>query len=594
MPDESTTLLPSFSNWRYMRWLLATFLLLTVGLSGCFGFNPATGGFDFVPGEDFEPTGKTVHLKASVADWTFHEIFPGFMANMWAFCMEAATPGDKYSEDAIEYWNPIESDGINAPDSDLSKSLNGKCSVPAPTLRVQQGDLVKVDFANQHFHCHTIHWHGQYVPWDDDGVPGVNQDSTCTGETFNYEFVASRAGTLWYHCHVDTQFHVMQGLFGMFIVEPQDQRWEPKDIDAEYKLIFSTLKREFVQITEITVADPHINHKHGGCGMSGMQNCQNPSVDLEPDTWMLNGRSIPNTMEDMVDTTMVVNEGDRVRVRLLNAGETVETFHTHGHDMYVTHIDGNPLHPNARYYVDTLTIGPAQRYDFVIDMTQPGIWVAHTHVDNHVTNSGQAPGGAHTMIVYKDVLDAQGGDMRPFKAELFGGLPYVRPLAIPGDVVVNREIDVQGSASPLTLGAVDAGTQFNISLPCAVRSMQVDLQWRPQLAHPQESLTVDILDGDGRVIVENAPLVNNQFTFKADPRKDPFNPTAPNYGIAWQPGDFTVRLQGTGGTGTAIVGIMADYFLEESEFTFDSRDVSGTGCDPVDRIYDPSPAKPDY
>ncbi len=572
-----------------MRWLLATFLLLAVGLSGCFGFNPATGGFDFAPATDFEPTDNTVHLKASVVDWTFHEIYPGFMANLWAFCMEAADPEDEYSVNAIEYWNPQDSDGINAPEF---ASSNGKCSVPAPTLRVQQGDNVKVEFANQHFHCHTIHWHGQWVPWDDDGVPGVTQDSVCNGESFTYEFVAARAGTLWYHCHVDVQFHVMQGLFGMFIVEPQDDRWEPKDIDAEYKFVMSTLRREPVQVTEARIADPHADHKHGGCGMSGMPDCQNPSHNVEADTWMLNGRSLPYTLDDKEDTVMLVDEGDRVRIRILNAGETVETFHTHGHDMLVTHIDGNPLHPNARYYVDTLMIGPAQRYDVVIDMELPGIWVAHTHVDSHVTNSGQAPGGPLTMIVYNDILAAQNGQLRPYVAELIGGQPYIKPLAIPGDILLTRENDITGN--PLSLGAVDDRIGFPISLPCAVRTLTVDVQWRPQLPNPQESLSVDILDGDGRIIVENAPLTNNQYSFNGDPRKDPKNPAAADYSIGWLAGNFTVRLQGTATSGTAIYNVAADYFDDESEFVLDGRDVSGSQCDPVDRIFDPSPFKPDY
>ncbi len=574
-----------------MKWLLATFVLLAVGLSGCFGFNPANGGFDFVPGTDFEPTGKTVHLKASVVDWTFHEIFPGFYANMWAFCMEAATPGDKYSEDAIEYWNPIESDGINSLDF---QSSNGQCSVPAPTIRVQQGDTVKVDFVNNHFHCHTIHWHGQYVPWGDDGVPGVTQDSTCVAagsNEFNYEFVAARAGTLWYHCHVDTQFHVMQGLFGMFIVEPQDDRWEPKDIDKEYKFVLSTLRREPVEITPINVDNPHILHQHGGCGMSGLPNCQNPSHDVKPDTWMINGRSAPYSMMDMEDTVMVVDEGDRVRVRILNAGETVETFHTHGHDMYVTHIDGNPLHPNARYYVDTLMIGPAQRFDVVIDMTQPGMWMAHTHVDGHVSNSGQAPGGPMTMIAYRDVLEAQGGVMVPFVSENFGGQPHIAPLAIPGDLVFSRDVAVQGS--PLDLGGVNAGVTYEVSLPCAVRTMTVDVQWRAQIPHPTESLTVDILDGDGRIIVENADMTNGLYRFQAHPLVD-VDADPPNYKIAWLPGEFTARIQGTAATGTATFDIAIDYLEDDDQLAFDNRDLRGTGCDPADRVFDPSSYKPSY
>src|SRR5919112_1615255 len=96
------------------------------------------------------------------------------------------------------------------------------------TLRVHQGDRIKVEFSHSHFHPHTIHWHGQFVPWESDGAPGVTQDAVESGGAITYDFIASRAGTLWYHCHVDTQLHVMQGLYGMIIVEPQDTEYEPE------------------------------------------------------------------------------------------------------------------------------------------------------------------------------------------------------------------------------------------------------------------------------------------------------------------------------------------------------------------------------
>src|SRR5581483_2779101 len=209
----------------------------------------------------------------------------------------------------------------------------------------------------------TIHWHGQYVPGDNcpetgcsDGAQGVTQEAVLTGQSFTYDFIAKRAGTLWYHCHVDPQLHVMEGLYGMMIVDPQDTSHEPKDVGGEYDLVMGTVHRSVVE------AIPGLSpHAHGaGCLLSGKPDCTNPPVDVTADTWLLNGHSYPFT-EMQPQTLLKIKQGETLKLRILNAGTTLEELHIHGHDMLVTHKDGVPL--LQPYYVDTLPIGPAERYD---------------------------------------------------------------------------------------------------------------------------------------------------------------------------------------------------------------------------------------
>src|SRR5207244_4171804 len=110
---------------------------------------------------------------------------PGLKANLWAFCAEPVDPSDQYSAAAVEAFTPLPGDAPH-----LSPDLRGKCSVPGPTLRVHQGDRVIVEFAHSHFHPHTIHWHGQYVPNDMDGVPGETQAAVPSGGSITYDFIA--------------------------------------------------------------------------------------------------------------------------------------------------------------------------------------------------------------------------------------------------------------------------------------------------------------------------------------------------------------------------------------------------------------------
>ncbi len=562
--------------------LLTTLALATIGLSGCLG-GAGEDDFDFWPGADYTETGNTVHLKSTVVDWVNHQVYPGFVANLWAFCFEPADPSDTYSANAIEYWPGVDTDG--APGNGFEQ-FDGTCSVPGPTIRVQQGDRVIVDFSHNHFHAHTIHWHGQYTPWKHDGAPGVNQDSVQPGESFTYEFIAKRAGSLWYHCHVDTHFHVMQGLYGVFIVEPQDTTYEP-EVDEEYIMVYSTLSRDLVQVTPERLADPHKDHRHkeGECGASGVQNCQNPPVDVSPDTWMLNGRSLPFSTQD--DASVVrLDEGDTVRLRLFNMGESLETIHTHGHDMLVTHRDGNPLHPDARFWVDTLSIGPAERYDVLIFGENPGLWMMHTHVDRHVSNSAMAPGGGMSMIVYRDV-EAEMGTLRPFAAELPGGLAYTLPLVIPGDVYrTTGTVDVGEGSVPVAEDNVDEMLPFEVGLPCAARSIEVVVDWDPNTAFAQlqntlEGLRLDVRDGDGDVL-EGSSIALEAGRNVVTLRDVAAVPT-------YTPGLFEAHVTGAAAPGEVKIDAIVDYFETEQKVFFEdaNRVVVGTECDPVTRVFDP-------
>jgi plastocyanin len=459
-----------------MKWTVFALLTVTV-FAGCVGDD-----YEYKPGEGWTETGREVRLLATVKDIIDKEIYPGFNGNMWAFCFKAADPNDAYSVAAVE----LRADAAVAVGDPV---WDGYCSTPGPTLRVNQGDRVIVEFENQHPHPHTIHWHGQYVPWNSDGVPGSTQDSVAKGESFTYDFIAARAGTLWYHCHVDTQFHVMQGLYGVMIVEPQEKNWEP-EYDNDQVWVLSTLRRELVQATPASIANPHLKHTGAGCPSTGEQGCQNPAIDITPDVFMINGISAPNTFK-RDDTVINLEPGERLRLRMLNAGTTVETIHLHGHDFEVTHIDGNPIPPSARYYVDTLPIAPAQRYDVIIEGREgnEGIWVVHTHVVDHVTNDGQYPGGMLSKIVYPGFED----DLSPFNGvELPGGKPW-KPFVTPADV---NELWKD------THGLLDVATpytgewEFNIPSPCAAKEVRVTVEVDANVAELQDQndLTLTIKD----------------------------------------------------------------------------------------------------
>ncbi len=97
-------------------------------------------------------------------------------------------------------------------------------TAPGPTIRVTEGDLVRIKFINNGEKSHTVHFHGNHQA-EMDGVFEI----VGPGGEITYEFVAGPAGVHLYHCHVaPVEEHVSRGLYGVFIIDPKEGR-EPAD-----------------------------------------------------------------------------------------------------------------------------------------------------------------------------------------------------------------------------------------------------------------------------------------------------------------------------------------------------------------------------
>ena len=94
----------------------------------------------------------------------------------------------------------------------------------APTISVQTGDHVTINFQNDLAYETCTHWHGLDIPDAADGHP---KDAMPAGGDYTYDFIVrNRAGTYWYHPHPDmmTGEQAYRGLAGYFIVsDPAEQ-----------------------------------------------------------------------------------------------------------------------------------------------------------------------------------------------------------------------------------------------------------------------------------------------------------------------------------------------------------------------------------
>ena len=299
--------------------------------------------------------------------------------------------------------------------------------VPAPTIRVEQGDEVRLTLANTHYLPHTIHFHGVDHPFVDaqgdgnDGVPQTSERPLMPGEQRTYDLTPRAAGTMFYHCHVQPDAHVLMGLQGMFVVEanrPNNtlqtlnlgagkvrhrSQASRERFDGEFDLQYQDIDHELHEIPK-NHNDPRV--------VAQQTNRVYDDTQRVPDYFMLNGRSFPYTLRESL---IVVEPDGRYRLRMLNGGSRTFSIHTHGHKFQIHSFDGAELSDGAKYHRDVIGLTAAQRADLVLSTTDdgfnsygPGVWLFHDHREAGITNAGISPGGTISMIVYREYLQENG------------------------------------------------------------------------------------------------------------------------------------------------------------------------------------------
>src|SRR5207244_2640999 len=102
----------------------------------------------------------------------------------------------------------------------------------------------------------------------------------------------------------------------------------------------------------------------------------------------VNGKSYPNA------APVVVKQGERVKLRLINAGATqTQILALAGHKLTLTHSDGNPLAKPLQ--VDTVVLGVGERADVEFIADHHGKWALRGLGPN------QAERGLATDVVYE-------------------------------------------------------------------------------------------------------------------------------------------------------------------------------------------------
>lgn len=334
-----------------------------------------------------------------------------------------------------------------------SLEANRLLRLPAPVIRVEQGDEVRVILENTHSLPHTIHLHGVDHPFQDakgegnDGVPMFSEMPVKPGEARTYEFKPRQPGTMFYHCHVQPQAHILMGLQGMIIVEEnrpnnpiQTLNIGAGRVRAPSVAVRETYDREYdLQYTDI---DKEMNDRIKKFNdprlVSRAIHNDYKIADWSADYYLLNGRSFPYTLKESL---IIVEPGQRAKLRVINTGVSGVALHPHGHKVITTHIDGIPVPEAQRSHRDVVWIPSAQRVDLELNSTNDGLnnygagaWLMHDHKEPAVTTAGMNPGGDVSLIVYLDFLDESGLPKTVMGPD--GLAPYFSPAYYRGEIPV--------------------------------------------------------------------------------------------------------------------------------------------------------------
>ncbi|KRG36086.1 copper resistance system multicopper oxidase [Psychrobacter sp. P11G3] len=270
-------------------------------------------------------------------------------------------------------------------------------SLPAPTLKMREGDTVVIRVHNQMDESTSIHWHGLLVPFEMDGVPGISFDGIPANSTFTYTFKLVQSGTYWYHSH--SGFQEQTGMLGAIVIEPKGRErhpieedhvivlsdWTHRDPHNLLKLLKQRADFDNYHLPDFKklladIAATNLEAAHDKRKMwNQMRMMPTDFTDLSGEktfTYLMNGKTTA------ANWTQLVKAGQPVKLRFINgSAQTIFDVRIPGLKMTVVSTDGNDVAPVD---IDDFRIGVAETYDVIVTPTQD----AHTIFAQNIDRSG--------------------------------------------------------------------------------------------------------------------------------------------------------------------------------------------------------------
>ncbi len=274
-------------------------------------------------GDVLDPTTLAIDPKTAVVD-------PMKYLKEFNYGRESKTPNGTTVREYTLISSDQESKEVSPGVSYNVWTFNG--TIPGPTIRAIEGDVVRITLINNGSKFHSIHFHGMH-PSEMDGV----FEGIAPGGKFIYEFVAEPFGVFPYHCHMQPlEEHITHGLYGAYIVDPKT----PRPAADEMVMIMNGYDTDF---------------------------------DTENNFYTVNG--LPYYY---MHHPIQIDKNRLVRIYLINLLEfdPINNLHLHA-NMFNFYQMGTKLIPDE--YTDIVTMSQGERGIMEFSYKYPGKYMFHAH-----------------------------------------------------------------------------------------------------------------------------------------------------------------------------------------------------------------------
>ncbi len=261
---------------------------------------------------------------------------------------------------------------ITGREVDFALTVNG--GIPAPTLEFTEGDQAEIVVRNNLKTGEvSIHWHGILLPPEEDGVPNVNTLPIFPGQERTFRFSIRQNGTYWYHSHTGLQ--EQKGVYGPIVIHPKKETikadkeaivvlsdWSDENADqiirnlrkdGDYYLYKKNAVRSILGAVQAGQAKTYFQNEWDRMGAMDLS-------DVGYDAFLINGKK--------ESQLLVAHPGERVRVRIINAGSSSYFYVSLGQTpMQIISADGQDIEP---IQAKEILIGMAETYDILFTVPE--------------------------------------------------------------------------------------------------------------------------------------------------------------------------------------------------------------------------------
>jgi len=270
---------------------------------------------------------------------------------------------------------------LNKTDPVMFPSWTFNGTVPGPTIRVTEGDHVKITLVNlnESAFIHSMHMHSIH-PGVMDGVMGLG-GMVFPGTNFTYDFIAQPVGNYPYHCHMaPVEEHISRGLYGMLIIDPPTPR--PHAVEMVMTLNSYTFSYSGINGSGHLAPTVPATMQQMRDNLTAVQEASDENNGPDNQFYSVNGMPFGYEGKHMIN----LKTGTPYRIYLLNIVEfdPLNSFHIHGTMGYFQE-SGSPN--SARVYTDIVALQQGDRGIFEFNYKYPGEFMFHSHI-NHFSDLG--------------------------------------------------------------------------------------------------------------------------------------------------------------------------------------------------------------